>query len=311
MTADWQPSASLATLQARERLMRATRAFFHARGVLEVDVPLVQSGANCDRGVVPMALDERYLITSPEHPLKRLLAAGYGDVWASCPCFRSGEQGQRHAPEFRMLEWYRCGFTLTQLITETVELLATLTELAADTECYSYRDAFRHHLDLDPMTASENELLAALDSNEREAVTNRLDCLDLLLSEHMQPHFAPDRWTVISDWPADQAAQARLLTDPADGAALAARFEVYRGRLELANGYHECCDADELSARLHAEGKAPERSSELRPDAHLAAAMRHGLPDCCGVALGFDRAVLLATGVSSLAETMAFDWNRA
>lgn len=308
---DWRPSASLATLRTRARMLARTRTFFAERDVLEVEVPIVQRGANCDRGVDPVALADGYLITSPEHPLKRLLAAGYGDVWTCCPCFRSGELGRYHAPAFRMLEWYRVGMCLDDLIAETLALLAAITDLGAERVVrHGYRDLFRDRLAVDPVRASSNDLAALLEPDERRATgDDRNAILDLLLSTRLQPTFDPTAWTVVDGWPPDQAAQAAI-RQHADGSASAARFEIYRGALELANGYHELTDAAELDRRLAAEADAPARPARLVTDHRLRAALQAGLPPCSGVAVGFDRAVLLACGCPDLATTMAFAWQR-
>lgn len=315
MKEDWRPSASAETLRARARMLRDARAFFDARGLLEVEVPLLQGGANLDRGVEPVAVDHqgdrRWLITSPEHPLKRLLAAGYGDTWACCPCTRGGELGSRHAPCFTMIEWYRLGLDESALAAETVELLERLTGLGGPVRTITYREAFRRALDLDPAIADEDTLRDALDAGDRAAPHDRTEVLDLLLSQRVQAGFDPESWTVVTAWPADQAAQARLRT--VEDHPVAARFEVYRGSLELANGYHECVDAAELTARLEAERQATDRSGmpPTTRDARFEAAMTHGLPDCAGVALGFDRAVMLACNLDDIAQTQAFSWNRA
>jgi len=306
----WRPSASLATLRARARLLEEARAFFHRRGVLEVDPPPLQGGANLDRGVDPVAVDlfdgRRYLATSPEHFLKRLLAAGYGDVWSCTPCVRDGEHGRLHAPCFSMLEWYRLDSDDHRLAEETIELLDRLTGLGTTHRVVPYRTAFLEALDLDPATATDDELHSAL-GQAADAVTDRLERLDLLLATRVQPGFLADTWTVVTDWPADQAAQARLRGEP----AVAARFEIYRGAVEIANGYHECTDGEELTTRLRAEqaGRTGDRS--VLRDERFETAMAAGLPDCSGVAVGFDRVVMLALGLPTVAEAQAFAWDRA
>lgn len=312
MTPAWRPTATLAALRERARLLDLTRVFFAERGLLEVEVPPLQGGANLDRGVVPQPVDlsegRRWLITSPEHPLKRLLAAGYGEVWACCPCVRPGERGRHHAPAFSMIEWYRLGIDHHALAAETVELLRRLTGLGGGVVTLSYRDAFRQAIGLDPASASDEALAACLEPGDAAAAGSRSDLLDLVLSLHVQPAFDPEVWTVVVDWPSDQAAQARV-TATVEGPC-AARFECYRGRLELANGYHECGDADELATRLADEQQAAGRAPVTR-DHRFEAAMAHGLPDCAGVALGFDRAVMLALGIDDIAAVQAFGWERA
>ena len=300
---DWRPSASHAALQQRAACAAAARHFLAERGVLEVDVPICQQGANLDRGVEVLTLGSRHLATSPEHPLKRLIAAGYGDVFALVPCFRSGEQGANHNPEFRMLEWYRCGLTLADLIAETIALVSHCSALPEDHEVISYREACVRHAGIDPTTSGEAALRAHL-GERAQAARDMLECMDLLLALEVQPQLPSDRWTVITAWPRSMAAQARI-----DDTGMAARFEIYRGNLELANGYHECSDATDIAGRFSDE--LSERDDTVRIDERYLAALNAGLPDCCGVAVGFDRLVMLATGATSISEVLPFDWNRA
>lgn len=297
----WRPAASLATLRARLAIVTRARDFFAERGVLEVDTPLLQPGANLDHGVMPMRVlpgrpddgpsagPEAYLPTSPEHPLKRLVAAFRQDVWTLAPAFRAGERGARHQPEFRMLEWYRLGWDDARLADETVELLRTLTGLPGPVERLPWRQAWIR-AGLDPEAVGPGD---GFDREER---------LDLLLAERVEPLLGRGCWTVLTDYPASGAAQARIRSDAA-GRAVAARFEVYRDGIELANGYHECPDAAELRARHEAE--LPGHPG-CRLDEAFHAMLAEGFPDCAGVAVGFDRAVMLALGLATVAETMAF-----
>lgn len=306
---DWRPRASLATLRRRADLVERTRAFFRARGVLEVDTPVLQPGANLDRGVQPFALSAgpegpRWLPTSPEHPLKRLVAAGAGAVWTLAPAFRRGERGRRHLPEFRMLEWYRPGWDDLRLREEALDLLRGLTGLDGEVEVLAWRTAMTRHAGIDPFTADHAALAAALGPDAGAAGADRGAALDLLQATRVDPRLGRDRWTVVVDWPPWAAAQARLRRDPA-GEPVAARFEIYRDGLELANGYWELDDAAELGARQAAELRAPQREGQA-PDPRFAAAMAHGLGDCAGVAVGFDRVAMLALGLDDIADTVAF-----
>lgn len=305
---DWQPHATWATLRERARLVDATRDFFRARGVLEVDVPVLQGGANLDHGVDPFSVTTahgpRFLPTSPEHPLKRLVAAGSGPVWALAPAFRRDEAGRRHRPEFRMLEWYRPGWDDRALIAECLELLTLLTSGSTNHEVLTWRDAFRRYVHLDPITADDAALRTALGPHA-DAPRDRSEALDLLLGLHIEPHLGHGCWTVLTDYPATAAAQARLRTD-ADGQAVAARFEIYRDGLELANGYHELTDAAALRERLDHERTRRADAKRLHLDERFLAAMAHGLGDCAGIAVGFDRVVMLALGLQDVGETLAF-----
>jgi len=309
----WRPRASWATLRARARIMQATRAFFRARGVLEVDVPVLQGGANLDHGVesfrVETAAGPRFLPTSPEHPLKRLVAAGSGPVWALAPAFRRGESGLRHRPEFRMLEWYRPGWDDGALSEECVELLAALTGLAPKVERVSWREAFVRYAGLDPATADDAALRAAL-GEHRATPQGRAEALDLLLALHIEPALGCGQWTILIDYPATAAAQARVRMD-AQGQPIAARFEIYRNGLELANGYHELTDASVLRERLEHERLLRSDATQLLHDERFAAAMHEGLGDCAGVAVGFDRVLMIALDRTDIAETMAFPYEEA
>ena len=307
----WQPAATLATMRERARLVGRVRSFFAGRGVLEVDVPVLQGGANLDPSIAPLGVDthdgRRWLPTSPEHPLKRLVAAGYGDVWALHPAFRRGEVSRRHQPEFRMLEWYRVGWDDHRLLAETVALLADLTGFDDTTEVLTWRAALIRHAGLDPVSADDDAWRGVL-GDETSAVTvdGRLDhdlAADLALANLVEPHLGRGRWTALTEYPIRLAAQAQIR----DG--VTARFEIYRDGIELANGYHELTDAHELAARLGAEQAT--RADAPALDYHFAAAMDAGLPNCAGVAVGFDRVVMLALGLTEVAATMAFPWDRA
>jgi lysyl-tRNA synthetase class 2 len=301
----------LTRLRRRAELVERTRAFFRSHGVLEVDTPVLQGGANLDHGVVPFRLEAgtapRFLPTSPEHPLKRLVASGCGAVWTLAPAFRRDERGARHAPEFRMLEWYRPGWDDRRLRDEVVDLLACLTGWPVSVETLSYREAFRRHAALDPAHADEAALATALGAQAEAVRGNRAAALDLLLTERVEPHLGRGRWTALIDYPAEACAQARL-RPCSDGEPVAARFEIYREGVELANGYQELTDGAELRSRL--EQELAVRTHGERLDEHFLAAAEH-LPDCAGVAVGFDRVVMLALGCKRIDETQAFPWEEA
>ena len=309
---DWRPTAPVGVLRRRAELVERTRAFFRERGVLEVDTPVLQGGANLDHGVTPMRVEiaggTRFLPTSPEHPLKRLVAAGAGDVWTLAPAFRAGERGQRHAPEFRMLEWYRVGWDDRRLASEVIALLSTLTGWSTEHDIITWRDAFRTHAGIDPLNADDTAIIACLGADAAVANNDRRIALDLLLTRDVEPRLGRGRWTVLTDYPADQCAQARI-RPCSDGTAVAARFEIYRDGIELANGYHELLDGRALRERLEHELTA--RNSGEHLDERFLAAMANGLPDCAGVAVGFDRVVMLALGLANVAATQAFSWSDA
>lgn len=322
----WRPGATRAAIEARARLNALVREFFAARGVLEVETPVLSRAANTDPNIEPFLLpapavlggaaDIRWLRTSPEFAIKRLLAAGIGDCYELGRVFRAGEAGRRHNPEFTLLEWYRIGLPLDRLMDEVAELVVCAgrafgRELAV-ARC-SYRELFMQQLGLCPHEASVDQLREALGDQAPAADgLDRDDWLDLLMSLRIQPALPADRLLLVDDYPASQGALARLRRD-ADGRMVAARFEAFLGPLELANGFHELADADEQLARFEADlaRRAGRGQPPLPIDRELVDALRHGLPDCSGVALGVDR-LLLALGVGGqLPELLAFDWSRA
>lgn len=282
---NWQPSASRESLALRAELMRRTRAFFDARGVLEVDTPVLASGAPTEAHIHSIetradALGRRFLQTSPEFPMKRLLAAGSGDIWQSCKVFRAEERGRLHHPEFTLLEWYRAGFDERALAAEVVELLRALLDgyrVLGPARSIPYAEL------IDP----------ALPEPER----------DRKLATEIGPALGEDGPVIVTGWPADQASLARVRDD-----GTAARFEVFVDGIELANGYHELADAGEQRARFERDNvrRVDLGLPEIPLDERLLAALEAGLPDCAGVAVGFDRVVMLAAGADSLAEVLAF-----
>ena len=310
---EWRPTASLETLRKRAELLNRVRRFFAERKVLEVEVPVLQGGANLDPGVEPFIVQTqdgpRYLPTSPEHPLKRLVAAEYGAVWTLAPVFRAHEKGRKHAPEFRMLEWYRPAWDDWKLLREVLELFDLVTGWGTTHEVLGYRKAFQRFVGIDPATVTLPEIEKLLGDQVSAArlpngTIDRTIAFDLLLTERIEPHLGKGHWTVMTDYPVHVAAQARLRADE-DDRPVAARFEIYRDGIELANGYWELTDAPELAGRLEAElAKRP--LSELKRDERFETAMNHGLPDCAGVAVGFDRLVMLALGLPNVSETQAF-----
>lgn len=306
---NWRPTASVGVLRQRAELVERTRRFFRERNVLEVDTPVLQGGANLDHGVLPFRLDldhsARFLPTSPEHALKRLVAADYGDVWTLAPAFRVGERGSRHAPEFRMLEWYRLNWDDRRLAQEVIALLALLSDKSSTHSIISWRDAFRTHANIDPLTADDATIMTRLGNDAVVANGDRRIALDLLLTRDVEPQLGRDSWTVLTDYPADQCAQARIRND-LNGTPVAARFEIYRNGIELANGYHELRDGSLLRERLTSELATRTTGEQL--DERFLSAMTHGLPECAGVAVGFDRVVMLALGLNHVEETQAFGW---
>lgn len=323
---EWRPAAGIEALRLRARLNAAIRAFFAERGVLEVETPVLSAAGNTEPNIASFhaafsgradgAPRTRWLRTSPEHPLKRLLAAGVGDCYELGRVFRDGEAGRRHNPEFTMLEWYRVGWEHQRLVDETAALVALALALGGRTarlQRIAYRELYRSRLQLDPFLASDAELRSALGEvqvDPRGLV--RDDWLDLLMTHRLQPAFEPGVMLSVHDWPASQAALARL-RDTGEGMAVAERFELYLGPIELANGYHELRDADEQRARFERDLRIRAEREDVQPpaDERLLAALAHGLPACAGVAVGIDRLLMAMLGTDRIADVLAFDWGRS
>ena len=313
-----------AALQLRARLYALIREFFSARGVLEVETPILSAGANTEPNIASFMTRfsghadsgprERWLRTSSEFAQKRLLAAGIGDNFELGRVFRDGEAGRRHNPEFTMLEWYRVSLDHRRLADETVELVQAalaLTAKRAGVRRIAYRDLFHEAIGLDPFAAGDAPLQSALGDVRVDAMgLSRDDWLDLLLTHRIQPNFPDDLITVVFDYPASQCALAKIRGgDP----PVAERFELYAGTQELANGYHELTDAAEQRARfVRDNARRRERGlPELPPDENFLAALASGLPDCAGVALGVERLLMAMMATDDIRDVLAFDFARA
>lgn len=309
---DWRPSGSLEALRQRAQLYQRLREFFAQRQLLEIEAPVLGAAAVTDPFIE--SLETRigprhyYLQTSPEYAMKRLLAAGSGPIYALGKVFRAGERGRRHNPEFTLLEWYRPGWDEHELMGEVADLLGELIPGLSVTKL-SYRDWFENNLGLDPHRASASDLEALVrDSIEIHTPKQDRDFwLDLLVTHKLEASL-PRGLTFIYDYPASQAALARLDRD-AQGQTVARRFEAYLGGMELANGYWELTCADEQRRRFQADA---ERRRTLGLQAHtgdnkLLGALAHGLPESAGVALGVDRLLMCLTGARHIREVLAFD----
>lgn len=338
--ADWRPGASRERLAARAALLARTREFFAARAVLEVDTPVVvtapvsdvhihaacvqlapQATPAAERAAAAGAPAERYFLhTSPEYAMKRLLAAGSGDIYQICHVVRGLESGRLHNPEFTLIEWYRLGFSLGQLMDEVDALVRVLLGATAPpaSERISYRDAFLRELGLDPFSANEAALTQAAEPLGFRAAAagaagerlSRDEWLELLMGGLVGPRLGRHALTFVHGYPATQAALARL--DPADPRS-AQRFELYCAGIELANGFHELSSAAEQRERFeHDNIRRRQLGLPVFPlDERLLAALEAGLPDCAGVALGFDRVAMLALGAAHIEEVLPFPTARA
>ncbi len=297
-------------------MLASLRAFFAARGVLEVETPILSGAATTDPQLESLATHmaglpgEFYLQTSPEYHMKRLLAAGSGDIYQVCKVFRDEERGRWHNPEFTMIEWYRVGFDDAALMDEVEALVRALLEpmrTLPPAERLSYAAALTRHAGVDAHRASDDELTAAAARHGIvcDAQLDRDARLDLLMGLIVGPQLGRERPCFICDYPASQASLARLKPG---SPAVAARFEFYLDGVELANGFHELQDAAEQRARFNRDLSVRRRRGQAqRPiDEKLLAALEHGMPDCAGVALGFDRLAALSLSVDSLQQCMAF-----
>ena len=328
MPGDFAPTASWPALHLRADLLRRVRRFFEQRGFLEVDTPLLSADTVIDRHLDPLAAwlpdDVRdpqggrrlWLQTSPEFCMKRLLAAGAPSLFQITKAFRAGERGPRHNPEFTLLEWYQRGASYR-------EGMALLSELAEATlgrgpaRRVTYRQAFLQHAAVDPLRADASRLVAAarragLPVPAGFQADDRDGLLDLLLVERVEPQLSSETPTILYDYPASQAALARIRRDD-DGSQVAERFELYVDGIELANGYHELLDADELRARNRAVNRLRQADGKpaLPETSRLLEAMDRGLPPCTGVALGFDRLVMCAAGEQQIDRVLCFPTERA
>jgi lysyl-tRNA synthetase class 2 len=300
-------------------MLRRIRAHFDTESVLEVDTPALADSANSDTHIeslqVASLLSERplYLHTSPEYCMKRLLAAGYPDIYSICRVFRDGEVGRRHQPEFTLVEWYRKDFGLKDIIADTLAVIATALDtpqLVDDVTLLNYRDAFMNICRLDPAHASIEALadVAQADDDLRRSIgESRDDWLDLILSSKVAATFADDKLTVLQHYPASQAALARICPDDPDSAD---RFEVFMGATELANGYVELRDSVELQSRIENEQRQRrDRGLTQRAVDHkLVAALHAGLPECAGVAMGLERLQMMHARTDNISDVITFSF---
>jgi lysyl-tRNA synthetase class 2 len=322
--AEWRPAASVEVIRHRATMLARVRAWFASQRVLEVQTPLMSPAAASEPQIESIAAQPSrgpamYLQTSPEYPMKRLLAAGVGDCYQICPVFRDGESGRQHNPEFTMLEWYRVGFGVDELERDVDRLLrAALGDLRALQPALrvTYRQAIADACGLDCRSATSEEIETVL--RDRGVALNsgsgqdRDAWLDLLMATLVGPGLGHGGPVFVRDYPASQAALARL-RDDGDGWPVAERFELYLDGVELANGFHELGDALEQRRRFTQDlQKRRQRGQRLAPlDEKFLAALDAGLPDCAGVALGFDRLVMTALGLPSISGAMAFPIDRA
>ncbi len=313
---NWRPTISSKNIQLRARMLFSARSFFQDRNIVEVETPLLGNHTVTDLNIDSFELIQngksRYLQTSPEYAMKRMLAAGAPDIYQICKSFRLAESGTMHNPEFTLIEWYRLGFSLEQMINETVDLLQSLLATKAVVEVVSYHDMFKEKvgISLDDASDQDVQTFAVSHGLMKNDLLTYDQSVDFIFSQCVIPKFSSHNFTVVTDYPASQAALAKL-NDAND--RVSERFEVFYQGVELANGYHELTDPDEQQLRFQNDINQRKVSGKMtvESDQRLLDAMQSGLPDCSGVAVGFDRVMMVKTGAKSISEVMCFDWSSA
>lgn len=322
-------------LASRARMSHDIRAFFYDRDVLEVETPALSQAGNTDPSIESFSVQTldglRYLHTSPEYPMKRLLAQGSGDIYQICKVWRAGESGSQHNPEFTMLEWYRVGFTYHQLMQEVDELLQTVLSTPPSafpstssrsiptslqqSQFVTYKQLYLEVLGINPHIASKSELQQCIDEQELDVIgeLDQSSMLDILMTHCIEPELTKDGLTFVYDYPAEQKALAQLSLESGDEIVVAQRFEVYLGSTELGNGYQEQTNARKNAEVLHSdfEKRKAKGMTEVPIDRHFLTAMEQGLPLCSGVAIGLDRVLMCLLRKKKLQEVISFPWTVA
>jgi lysyl-tRNA synthetase class 2 len=322
----WQPSTPGDVLRLRADMLAAIRSFFAERSVLEVETPVLCHATGTDpqldffstRFHSPPENPALYLQTSPEFAMKRLLAAGSGDIYQICKAFRNAESGRLHNPEFTILEWYRLDFSLSDLMRETTELiqhvLLPLTGLTVEPPV-SYQQIFLEKTGLDPLVF---DLSCWRDFARQQGFPEALDLcgkneslwLDFIFSHLVQPQMAKNTLYLVYDYPAIQSSLARIKPEES---RVAERFEVFFGSIELGNGFRELTDAAEQARRFDQEIRQRKQLGlpVVEKDVRFLAALAQGLPECSGIAIGLDRLLMVLAGKSSIDEVLSFPVARA
>lgn len=324
----WHPTATLENLQKRAILLAKVREFFSVRQVLEVETPLLAAHSVSDPYLVPFIShyqavcqankQVKYLQTSPEYAMKRLLAAGSGSIYQLCKAFRNEERGVVHNPEFTLLEWYRVGFDHHQLMQEVDALLQSLLN-TKPADIMTYRQLFLDYCELDVAQADLKTCQAYARahglsvSESMSASADKDDWLQLIMHVLIEPHIGKNKPLFIHAYPSTQAALAQIIEDEQTGLPVAARFEVYYQGLELANGYHELTNEKEQRARMKGDNVRRQQLGLpfVEPDPYLLQALQVGLPDCAGVAMGFDRMAMLACLTNDIRDVLSFQIDNA
>ncbi|MFK7767624.1 MAG: EF-P lysine aminoacylase EpmA [Mariniblastus sp.] len=317
---DFLPTASIENLRRRAQVLASIRRFFDQKNFFEVDTPTLSHDIVVDRYLQPVGISKSdltgrssdssqrmWLQTSPEFGMKRLMVAGADAIYQICKCYRCDEIGTLHNPEFTMLEWYRAGDDMVAGMDLLAELVETILE-RPKSKRLSYREAFKRYADVDPFESSMESLESAARAGGIGVELkgeSRDGWLNLMLSQIVEPNLGINAPMVIYDWPVSQSALAVVRDDECP---VAERFEIYVDGVELANGYHELLDPEELARRnvINNQQRVKDGNALLPENSRLLDAMRVGMPQCSGVALGVDRLVMLAIGASTVADVIAF-----
>ncbi|MGD0465265.1 MAG: EF-P lysine aminoacylase EpmA [Gammaproteobacteria bacterium] len=320
----WQPTANIAIIKQRAEILNTIRNFFKKHNVLEVETPMLSQYSATAPYIDPIAVVgnegfKRFLQTSPEYAMKRLLAAGIGDIFQLSKVFRGMEVGKLHNPEFTMLEWYRIGVDHHKLMEEMVELFR-VCGINYEVCKISYREIFIKYLQIDPVLADLQKLKTLVYNNIKlsEQFKNSIinatkqDCQELLFNHCIEPNLELNKILFIYNYPKEQAALAKVNKDQ-DGVEVAERFEVYINGVELANGYHELLDPVLQEQRFLADQDLRKKLGKphLEIDPYLIAALKHGMPSCSGVALGIERLLMLIIKTNSIRDVLCFPWDIA
>lgn len=325
MQVDWRPSCSIEHLRLRAQMLASIRRFFAERSVLEVETPLLSHSIGTDPQLefftteycLPPMQESLFLQTSPEFAMKRLLAAGCGSIYQICKAFRNGESGRFHNPEFTLLEWYRVGFSLQQLMDEIAELIGQLFDglLSSEVQRFSYQEVFQQYTGLDPLEFSYQHYCAyALLNQLPDAASiceyDHATWLDFIFSHKVQPFLGENALCLVYGYPACQPSLARINYHDA---RIVERVELFINGVELGNGYYELVNADEQNRRFDSEIAI--RQQKKRPavvkDQRLISALSSGLPDCSGVAIGLDRLLMLLSNSLTIDDVLGFAVSRA
>ena len=324
---DWQPTASIEMLKTRARLLSKLRAFFAEKNILEVQTPVLSHAGNTEPTIESFVIQEHenqqksiqplFLNTSPEFAMKRLLAAGSGSIYQITPAFRQDEQGRKHNPEFSILEWYRMDFDHHALMGEVNALIRFVADGYLNLErsqFYTYQDAMKTFANIDPFDSTNTQLKEATAEAGIDVLgmdeASHDQWLDLLMSQVVEKKLPQNCPVFIYDYPATQAALAKIRQGSPD---VAERFELYINGMELANGFHELSDASVQAERFHNEQIIRQKAGQqgIPADHHLIAALKHGLPECAGVAVGIDRLLMLLTNTTHIENVLTFPFDRA